>query len=266
MTDEHEPTRDADPETPAPQDRQPGHIDRRRFFRGAALLAVGGLSAPTADAQVGAPAGASAAAPKSFDASAQLEAQTNRVLRWAGRDPADWVRARAGGDHNVVIVGGGQSGVAIAYGLKRKGVGRVDVIDQAEAGQAGIWRTIARMHQLRTPKTLTPGPEGGNVALDLASALVKIARIIPEGARPTMPAGVFLFGDDEGAGILGRVRHLLAFAADADRPTLQSAISLHITISAFAGLAFCGVALALNSHQVFSSVHSLIEHVVFALS
>ncbi len=108
--------------------------------------------------------------------------------------------------------------------------------------------------------------EGRNVALDLASALVKIARIIPEGARPTMPAGVFLFGDDEGAGILGRVRHLLAFAADADRPMLQSAISRHITTSAFAGLAFCGVALAFNSQPVLSSVHSLIEHVVFALS
>ncbi|MES1262744.1 MAG: NAD(P)/FAD-dependent oxidoreductase, partial [Peristeroidobacter soli] len=67
-------------------------------------------------------------------------------------------------DHNVVIVGGGQSGVAIAYGLRRKGVGRVDVIDQAEPGQAGIWRTIARMHQLRTPKTMQ-GPEQGNVAL-----------------------------------------------------------------------------------------------------
>ena len=55
---------------------------------------------------------------------------------------------------NVVIVGGGQSGTAIAYGLKRKGVGHVEVIDQAEPGQAGIWRTIARMHQLRTPKIL----------------------------------------------------------------------------------------------------------------
>jgi cation diffusion facilitator CzcD-associated flavoprotein CzcO len=93
-----------------------------------------------------------------------LEAQTRRAMRWAGRDPADWVRARAGVDHNVVIVGGGQSGVAIAYGLRRKGVGRVEVIDQADAGQAGIWRTIARMHQLRTPKTLL-GPEGANVTL-----------------------------------------------------------------------------------------------------
>ena len=29
------------------------------------------------------------------------------------------------------------------------------------------------------------------------SALVKIARNIPAGARPTMPAGVFLVGDEE---------------------------------------------------------------------
>jgi len=74
------------------------------------------------------------------------------------------VRARAGVDHNVVIVGGGQSGISLAYGLRRKGVGRLEVIDQAEPGNAGIWRNIARMHQLRTPKTMA-GPEGDNFAL-----------------------------------------------------------------------------------------------------
>ncbi len=74
------------------------------------------------------------------------------------------MRARTGVDHNVVIVGGGQSGLSIAYGLKRKGVGRVEVIDRAEPGGAGIWRNIARMHQLRTPKALA-GPELGNPAL-----------------------------------------------------------------------------------------------------
>ena len=105
-----------------------------------------------------------AAAPASADAARQLEEQTRSALRWAGRDPADWVRARTGVDHNVVIVGGGQSGLSIAYGLKRKGVGRVDVIDRAEPGEAGIWRNIARMHQLRTPKALA-GPELGNPAL-----------------------------------------------------------------------------------------------------
>jgi hypothetical protein len=161
MSDEQKPAPDRT--TLAPREHKaPSRIDRRRFFHGAAALTVGSLSAPAALAQVAAPQADSNA--RTGSTNEQLEAQTRRVLRWAGRDPADWVRARAGVDHNVVIVGGGQSGVAIAYGLRRKGVGRVDVIDQAEPGQAGIWRTIARMHQLRTPKTMT-GPEQGNVAL-----------------------------------------------------------------------------------------------------
>ncbi len=138
-------------------------IDRRGFFRSAAALTVGGLGAATGLAQT-ASQPETAAAPASADAARQLEEQTRSALRWAGRDPADWVRARTGADHNVVIVGGGQSGLSIAYGLKRKGVGRVEVIDRAEPGGAGIWRNIARMHQLRTPKVLA-GPELGNPAL-----------------------------------------------------------------------------------------------------
>jgi cation diffusion facilitator CzcD-associated flavoprotein CzcO len=136
-------------------------LNRRRFFRGAAALAAGGLSAPSALAQVGSASNASSA--PSADATRELDAQTARALRWGGRDPANWVRPRAGVDHDVVIVGAGHSGVAIGHGLKHKGVG-VDIIDRAEPGRAGIWRNIARMHQLRTPKTM-PGPEAGNVAL-----------------------------------------------------------------------------------------------------
>jgi hypothetical protein len=37
---------------------------------------------------------------------------------------------------------------------------------------------------------------GATVALDLASALIKIARLIPEGVKPTMPAGAFLIDDN----------------------------------------------------------------------
>jgi cation diffusion facilitator CzcD-associated flavoprotein CzcO len=136
-------------------------IGRRGFLRGAAALTVGGLGATTELAQ---PVAQPAAAPDLADTTRELEEQTSRAQRWIGRDPADWVRARSGVDHNVVIVGGGQSGLSIAYGLRRKGVGRVAVIDRAAPGQAGIWRTIARMHQLRTPKALA-GPELGNAAL-----------------------------------------------------------------------------------------------------
>jgi len=172
MTDDRRRTKDSGQNLPAPADRSsPGRMDRRSFFRGAAALTVGGLTAPAAFAQAPAAQSAPASGVRAdsgaggADASKQLDAQTGRVLRWAGREPADWVRARAGVDHNVVIVGGGQSGVAIGYALRRKGVGAVEIIDRAEPGQAGIWRNIARMHQLRTPKTLLPGPEGGNVAL-----------------------------------------------------------------------------------------------------
>jgi cation diffusion facilitator CzcD-associated flavoprotein CzcO len=136
-------------------------MNRRKFFRGAAAVTVGGLSAATGRTQPGTP-GAPSAPPA--DADARLETQTRDAMRWIGREPADWVRARAGADHNVVIVGGGQSGLSIAYQLRRKGVGGVDVIDQAAPGRSGMWRNIARMHQLRTPKALA-GPELGNPAL-----------------------------------------------------------------------------------------------------
>jgi cation diffusion facilitator CzcD-associated flavoprotein CzcO len=152
MSDTHEPKSAADSTVT--------RVDRRTLFRGAAALTVGGLGAATGLAQAQAPA----AATPSAGGTAALEEQTRKALRWAGRDPANWVRARSGADHNVVIVGGGQSGVAIAHNLKRKGVGGVEVIDRAAPGQTGIWRTIARMQQLRTPKLLA-GPEGGNPAL-----------------------------------------------------------------------------------------------------
>jgi cation diffusion facilitator CzcD-associated flavoprotein CzcO len=143
------------------EDAPPNQLDRRGFFRGAAALTVGSLGAATGVEQ---PEAQTGAAPEIADAAERLDEQTQSALRWIGRDPADWVRPRAGIDHNVVIVGGGQSGLSIAYGLKRKGVGRVSVIDRAASGETGIWRTIARMPQLRTPKTLA-GPELGNPAL-----------------------------------------------------------------------------------------------------
>lgn len=93
-----------------------------------------------------------------------LDTLSFRALRWSSPDPANWVRPRAGVDHNVVIVGAGHSGLGIGYGLKRKGVGSAVIIDQAEPGLAGIWRNIARMQQLRTSKTQA-GPEGSNTLL-----------------------------------------------------------------------------------------------------
>src|SRR5580658_6117403 len=87
------------------------------------------------------------------------------ALRLIGPDPANLVPDREGIDHNVVIVGGGQTGCAFAFALRRAGIGKVSVIDTAaDPARAGIWTTGARMHVLRTPKTLA-GPELGIAAL-----------------------------------------------------------------------------------------------------
>jgi len=97
-----------------------GRLDRRSFFRGAVML--GGVGAtsllPSFD-----PRRAVAAEPQQNPtptpgAAKALSAQTERILRWTSPSPSDWVRPRDGVDHNVVIVGGGQTGLTLAYGLR----------------------------------------------------------------------------------------------------------------------------------------------------
>ena len=107
--------------------------------------------------------------------------------------------------------------------------------------------------------------EGRGVALDLASALVKIARIIPEGSRPAMPAGVFLFGDDDGKGIKGRVRHLLNLAAAEVRPRVHNGLAVRMMLL-FVGISLIFAAIFVStSYPILANVHYLIEHAVAAL-
>jgi thioredoxin reductase len=93
------------------------------------------------------------------------DADARTALRLLGPDPANWVPDRPGIDHNVAIIGGGQTGCAMAFALRRAGVGKVTVLEAAaDEKRAGIWLNAARMNLLRTPKGL-PGPELGIVAL-----------------------------------------------------------------------------------------------------
>jgi Zn-dependent protease with chaperone function len=108
--------------------------------------------------------------------------------------------------------------------------------------------------------------QGHTVALDLASALVKIARIIPLGARPTMPAGVFLLGVEESKGILSRVRRLLALATANGGTASRSNLCASLVVWAPAILLLGGFVVGATSPQLLSQVHGVIEHVVSALS
>ena len=61
---------------------------------------------------------------------------------------------------NVLIVGAGQAGIAIAFALLRDHVDGVLCIDMMPEGQEGPWLSLARMTTLRTPKQVT-GPDLG---------------------------------------------------------------------------------------------------------
>jgi len=84
------------------RDDASSRIDRRRLFRGAAALAVGGFGARAVLAQTPSETARASPAPGSPDAelaaSKELDEQTGRVLRWAGRDPLGLgARARRSG-------------------------------------------------------------------------------------------------------------------------------------------------------------------------
>lgn len=90
-----------------------------------------------------------------------LEALNERVkndLAYLSFGGANWVRPREHADghvYDVVIVGGGQSGLGAAFGLLRERISNIVVIDENASGLEGPWETYARMVTLRTPKHLT---------------------------------------------------------------------------------------------------------------
>jgi Zn-dependent protease with chaperone function len=107
---------------------------------------------------------------------------------------------------------------------------------------------------------------GAEVALDLASALVKIARLVPEGTRPSLPASALLIGEDAG-GIAARVQGLMQMAANAKynngdlRQSFAVPASLWLSLGALATAALVVVA---NPH-LLATIHNLIEVAVSTL-
>ncbi|ARO14733.1 oxidoreductase protein [Ketogulonicigenium robustum] len=81
---------------------------------------------------------------------AQVASELDRIEGLA----CDWLPARAPDSYDVVICGAGLAGLGVAFGLKRRGINNVLVIDQRPKGQEGPWVTAARMKTLRSPKHL----------------------------------------------------------------------------------------------------------------
>lgn len=101
-------------------------------------------------------------------------------------------------------------------------------------------------------------------ALDLASALVKIARLVPAGMRPTMPAGASLIGDDVNS-ILHRVHRLTQLAGMSGHGEGRGALAWRFASWASLGALLTAVALLTTHPHFLATVHELIERIVAAL-
>ncbi|MCS6890368.1 MAG: NAD(P)/FAD-dependent oxidoreductase [Rhodovarius sp.] len=103
------------------------------------------------------------------EAAARLAALARRVaweLETLSYPAREWVRPPPSGALQVAIVGGGQTGLALAFALWRSRIGPIEVIEALPEGQSAVWTGFARMHALRTPKHVL-GPELGVPSLSL---------------------------------------------------------------------------------------------------
>jgi cation diffusion facilitator CzcD-associated flavoprotein CzcO len=98
---------------------------------------------------------------------AELEMLVRREINIGRYAPAAWVLPHAGPDGrpalDVLIVGGGQAGLALAHGMQQNHIERILVIDENLRDQEGPWGTYARMPTLRTHK------ENGGIELGVPS-------------------------------------------------------------------------------------------------
>jgi FAD-dependent urate hydroxylase len=96
------------------------------------------------------------------DALTDLEANVRADLARIAHPSAAWLEPKMGPDGkpalDVLIIGAGQSGIAIGFGLTRSRVSNILLLDKAEKGMEGPWLTYARMPTLRSPKDYT-GPD-----------------------------------------------------------------------------------------------------------
>jgi Zn-dependent protease with chaperone function len=108
--------------------------------------------------------------------------------------------------------------------------------------------------------------QSSTVALNLASALVRVARLIPSEERVVMPSSAFLVGGEETRGVKARVKRLVELAS-IDPKLLVTSAPLIRLIPWLVFLAVVAIGLTIESRpSVLASVHSFIEHIVVVLS
>lgn len=105
--------------------------------------------------------------------------------------------------------------------------------------------------------------EDSDRALNLASALVKIAKMVPVRERAEIPLGAYLIGAEETQGVKARIRRLLDIASNGIDQDNRWLVRTAQAISLI-GFALLAIAAACNP-RVLIGVHDMIEHTVALL-
>ena len=90
-----------------------------------------------------------------------------------------------------------------------------------------------------------------------------ISKLVPAGARPTLPAGAHLLGVAEDDGLSRRVRALLRYASSPAQAEGLKRANASRPLRAALCLCLCAAAAPLLTHtEVLRVTHEAIEHVV----
>jgi len=108
--------------------------------------------------------------------------------------------------------------------------------------------------------------QNAETALNLASALVKIAKMVPFGARASVPMAAFLVGIEEPRGVKARVRRLLEIASDGCRHEASNTTIARVLPATSLGLLLTLAVAVASNPQVLVTVHAMVERAVKLLS
>jgi Zn-dependent protease with chaperone function len=104
------------------------------------------------------------------------------------------------------------------------------------------------------------------VALNLASALVRIAKMVPAGARADVPLGAYLVGAEETQGVKSRIRRLIEISSSNSRiGQTNNPLMRLLPFTSCVAIAAGATVIAANA-KVLMGVHVILERAVSLLS
>jgi Zn-dependent protease with chaperone function len=102
---------------------------------------------------------------------------------------------------------------------------------------------------------------GRETALNLASALVKIARMVPVGSKPSLPASAFLI-DGQGCDVTWRVGRLLEIAGSTEFFEKRQRFGADFPLWVYSSALFVFILFLATDHSFLQKVHFCVEILV----